>query len=39
VKKYPFLGYLNAAEWYTIAGLHMKHHLRQKRKLDKFLGK
>lgn len=38
-KKYPFLGYLNAAEWYTIAGLHMKHHLRQKRKLDKFLGR
>lgn len=38
-KKYPFLGYLNAAEWYTLAGLHMKHHLRQKRKLDKFLGK
>jgi hypothetical protein len=38
-KKYPFLGYLNASEWYTLAGLHMKHHLRQKRKLDKFLGK
>lgn len=38
-KKYPFLGYLNAAEWYTIGTLHMKHHLRQKRKLDKFLGK
>ncbi|UPT66110.1 MAG: DUF1569 domain-containing protein [Sphingobacteriales bacterium JAD_PAG50586_3] len=38
-KKYPFLGYLNAAEWYTIGTLHMKHHLRQKRKLDRFLGR
>lgn len=38
-KKYPILGYLNAAEWYQIAGFHMKHHLRQKRRLEAFLGK
>jgi len=38
-KKYPFLGNLNAAEWYQIAGFHMKHHFRQKKKLDAFLGK
>lgn len=38
-KKYPFLGFLNAAEWYTIATLHMKHHLKQKKRLDAFLGK
>lgn len=38
-KKYPFLGFLNATEWYTLASIHMKHHLRQKKRLDKFLGK
>jgi DinB superfamily len=38
-KKYPFLGYLNAKEWYTIGTLHMKHHLRQKKRLDAFLGR
>ncbi len=38
-KKYPFLGYLNAKEWYSIAIFHMKHHLRQQKNLDKFLGK
>lgn len=38
-KKYPILGYLNAAEWYQIAGFHMRHHLRQKRRLETMLGK
>jgi hypothetical protein len=38
-KKYPILGYLNASEWYSIGTFHMRHHLRQKKRLDKFLGK
>lgn len=38
-KKYPFLGYLNAKEWYVLGRLHMKHHLKQKKRIDAFLGK
>ena len=36
--KHPAFGYLNADEWYRINGMHFKHHLRQKKKLDKFIG-
>lgn len=36
-RKYPFLGYLNAAEWYKLSGMHMKHHLKQKKRLDTYL--
>lgn len=31
----PSLGMLNALEWYKLIGMHFKHHLRQKHKLDK----
>lgn len=37
--KHPGLGYLNASEWFQLIPMHFKHHLRQKKRLDKFLGK
>ena len=36
---HPFLGYLNAVEWFQLVEMHYRHHLRQKRRLDKFLKK
>ncbi len=36
--KHPAFGFLNAKEWYRINAMHFKHHLRQKKKLDKFIG-
>lgn len=36
--KHPALGYLNAYEWFRIMEMHLKHHLRQKNRLNKFLG-
>ncbi|MFH1197498.1 MAG: DinB family protein [bacterium] len=35
---HPALGSLNAREWYELIPMHFKHHLRQKSRLDKFLG-
>jgi len=35
---HPAFGYLNAREWYQIIPMHFHHHLRQKSRLDKFLG-
>ena len=35
---HPAFGYLNAREWYQIIPMHFYHHLRQKSRLDKFLG-
>ncbi|MEW6194354.1 MAG: DinB family protein [Bacteroidota bacterium] len=35
---HPALGYLNAREWYQLIRMHYQHHLRQKSRLDKFLG-
>jgi hypothetical protein len=37
--KHPAFGYLNAKEWYLLVEMHFRHHLRQKARLDKFLGK
>lgn len=37
--KHPAFGYLNAYEWFEMIDMHWRHHLRQKRRLDKFLGK
>ena len=31
------LGYFNADEWLQFAEMHLRHHLRQKRRLDEFL--
>lgn len=36
---HPFLGYLNAYEWFELIEMHFKHHLRQKVKIDNALGK
>ena len=37
--KHPGLGYFNADEWLQFAGIHFRHHLRQKKRIDEFLGK
>jgi DinB superfamily len=37
--KHPAFGYLTAFEWYQMIDMHFKHHLRQKKRLDQFLGK
>lgn len=37
--KHPAFGYVNAAEWFAMIDMHYRHHLRQKGRLDKFLGK
>ena len=36
--KHPGLGYFSAGEWYQFAEMHFRHHLRQKNRLDNFLG-
>lgn len=36
---HPAFGYLNADEWFQLVAMHLKHHLRQKARLDGFLGK
>lgn len=36
---HPFLGYLNAYEWFELIEIHFRHHLRQKSKIDKALEK
>jgi hypothetical protein len=38
-RKHPVLGMLNALEWFQNVEMHFRHHLRQKKRLDKFLGK
>jgi hypothetical protein len=37
--KHPRMGYLNAKEWIRFVEIHWAHHLRQKRRLDVFLGR
>ncbi len=34
--KHPGLGYFNAAEWFQLSEMHLRHHLRQKRRIDNF---
>jgi hypothetical protein len=36
---HPILGFLNAAEWYQLIEMHFRHHLRQKRRIDRLLGR
>lgn len=31
---HPGLGYFDAAQWYRFADIHMRHHLRQKKKIE-----
>lgn len=35
--KHPGLNYLTASEWLQFADMHMRHHLRQKKRLDDYL--
>ena len=35
--KHPGLGYFNAQEWFLFAEIHMRHHFRQKARIDEFL--
>jgi hypothetical protein len=35
--KHPGLLYFNAAEWFQFAEMHFHHHLRQKKRIDRFL--
>jgi hypothetical protein len=37
--KHPAMGFLDANEWFQMIPMHFQHHLRQKGRLDKFLGK
>ncbi len=37
--KHPGLGYFNAEEWFRFAELHMRHHIRQRTRIDDQLNK
>ena len=37
--KHPGLNYFSAGEWFQFAGMHFRHHLRQKKRIDDFLKK
>ena len=37
VATHPFLGKLNAREWFLFSEMHMRHHLRQKKRIDAML--
>jgi hypothetical protein len=37
--EHPAFGFVSAAEWFQMIEMHFRHHLRQKGRLDKFLGK
>jgi hypothetical protein len=35
--QHPGLQYFNASEWFQFAEMHLRHHLRQKKRIDEFL--
>jgi hypothetical protein len=35
--KHPGLGFFNAEEWLQFAEIHLRHHFRQKERIDEFL--
>ncbi len=35
--RHPGLGFFNAREWLQFAEMHLRHHLRQKQRIDRFL--
>lgn len=37
--QHPGLGYFNGGEWVRFAAMHLRHHLRQKKRIDDFLQK
>jgi hypothetical protein len=34
---HPAFGFLNAREWFQLIEMHFRHHLRQKKRIDRFL--
>lgn len=36
--RHPFLGWLNTAEWVQLCTLHFKHHLQQKKRIERHFG-
>lgn len=36
--KHPFLGWLNTAEWIELCNIHFRHHLAQKKRIEKHFG-
>lgn len=36
--KHPFLGWLNTAEWISLCNIHFRHHVRQKKRIEKHFG-
>ena len=36
--KHPGLGWFGAVDWYRFAEMHLRHHVRQKERIDRFLG-
>ncbi len=36
--KHPFLGWLNTAEWIQLCNIHFRHHMRQKKRIEKHFG-
>lgn len=36
--RHPAFGMMNAEEWFTLIEMHFRHHLRQKERLDAWLG-
>ena len=37
--KNPGFGFLNASEWYRLAEMHFRHHIKQKDRLESFISK
>lgn len=35
--KHPGLGFFSASEWFQFAEMHLRHHLKQKERIDRFL--
>jgi hypothetical protein len=35
--KHPGLGFFNANEWLQFAEMHLRHHLKQKERIEEFL--
>ncbi len=36
--RHPGLGYFSASEWFRFAGMHFRHHFRQRKRIEAFLG-
>lgn len=36
--RHPFLGWLNTAEWVQLCNMHFRHHLKQKKRIERHFG-